>query len=76
MAASRSYLSWFEVPIVAAAILYLASYGPANSLVRSGVVSARRVDAFYELIPEKVRYDVILAVWTRIDTREGVGERP
>jgi hypothetical protein len=75
MAKPRSTFLWWGATIAMGTFLYLASYGPANSLVRSGVLSARGVDRFYQFIPEKVRYNVILAVWTKLDTRQGVGDR-
>lgn len=60
----------FGVFVALVALVYLASYGPANSLVRSGVLSGRRVDTFYAVIQAKVRYDVILPLWTKLDTRQ------
>ena len=75
MTLHRKRIVWFVSAIAIAVLLYMARYGPANSLVRSWRLSARRVDAFYRIIPEKVRADVILALWTKIDTRVGVGER-
>ena len=57
---------WCLVTIAMAAFLYMDSYGPANSLVLSGTLSARRVDKFYRLTPEKVQDDVILAAWKKL----------
>ncbi len=75
MSKVHSLIAWLGIALALAPLLYLVSYGPANSLVRSGVLNPRRVDAFYSLIPEKLRYDIILVVWKKIDTRQGVGER-
>jgi hypothetical protein len=71
----RRVFTWVGLAMTSVVLVYFGSYRPGNSLVRSGVLSARRVDAFYSLIPGKIRYDFILSMWTKIDTRQGVGDR-
>jgi hypothetical protein len=60
--------------VVVILFLYVASYGPANSLVARGYLSPRKVDAFYRPLPDKL-IDVIIGIWTKIDRHPGVFER-
>ena len=67
--------SWQVVAgLLVAICLYVGSYGPANSLVARGYLSARKVDAAYRILPDKV-VDVIIIAWRKIDTRRGVFQR-
>ena len=78
MSKRNSLIRWSSgilIGIAVAVVLYLVSYGPANSLVARGYLNPRRVDAFYKPLPERLQ-DMILGIWTKIDTRHGVGERP
>ena len=72
---SKGSWSRFFLGFIVVVFLYVASYGPANSLVARGYLNPRKVDAFYRPLPEGFKYDIILRIWTKIDTRPGVGDR-
>jgi len=68
------WLSGIVIGMAVVVLLYFVSYGPANSFVARGYLDPRKVDAFYRPLPERIQ-DMILGIWTKIDTRHGVGAR-
>jgi hypothetical protein len=77
MSKHKLFIRWvcsIALGLAALLFLYVASYGPANSLVARGYLNSRRVDAVYKPLPDPL-VELVVHYWIKVDNHPGVFAR-